>query len=470
LAVALLAPVAIPVAFSRIQRGRLSSRCPGNAPVNQKPLGGVERDQVAWLGDVERRAILPLQWVAFALCGVHWVWLRGWTPPGPEVFGLAIFFLGSLAAEHYFFARDRITPRQVRPFVLGSFIVDALFVTILIIIDNMDRAIEPALPGISEYFLLYVLLILRGFALFRTREENLFGFLVASLLFVGAAWQEIATAPVLQVPAMAQRLALMWGLMLLTQGFVGLVNAQKEESLRARERLLKGESLASLGEISAGVAHEINNPIGIIKAYAEYLERATKPDDPMREDFEIIRREADRCQEIVRRMLDLTNPQVKQFERIDMAALARETASFVFHDHAEGAIVAEVLVPSAPPPAMGDAVQLKQALINILMNAKQVLEEHGGGERRVVIRVARGTGPRPPVRLEIRDNGPGLSPQDADRAFEPFYTRRSKGTGLGLAITRRIVEAHSGSIRIAGHPDGGAVVTVELPIAGEDES
>ena len=80
------------------------------------------------------------------------------------------------------------------------------------------------------------------------------------------------------------------------------------------------------------------------------------------------------------------------------------------------------------------------------------------------------SGPRPPVLIEVKDNGPGISPDDAEKLFEPFYTKRKKGTGLGLAITRRIVEAHSGTIRIAPRPEGGTVVTVSLPIEGEEKA
>lgn len=436
-----------------------------------------DREYAAWLGDVEHRVVLPLKWALMALVVLYWMWLRGWTPPSPAAFGVFYVYAALTAAEHYFFARDRITPRQVRSFVLASFLLDLVFVCALVWLDMLESGGARHGTGVSEFFPLFIFAVLRGFALYRTRTENMAGFLAVSVPFLGLAWLQVGVVDILDAPPVLRSLALTWGVMLLMQVFIGLVAKQKAELLRLRESEVRSQSLSSLGELTAGVAHEINNPIGIIKTYADYLEKSTAPEDPLREDFDTIRKEAERCQEIVRRMLDFSNPDVRGFTALSLAGIVRETVGFVFMEHREGGPVIRVSEAGSVPDVRGDAVQLKQALINILINARQILEEHAASPEapeghcgEVTVTIGRGTGPRPPVRVTIRDNGPGMDPGEAEKLFEPFYTRRRKGTGLGLAITRRIVEAHKGSIRIAPHPEGGTAVTLEIPIAGEEEA
>jgi signal transduction histidine kinase len=435
-----------------------------------RPLSSTERDYAAWLGDVEYRVVIPLKWGLLLLVAIFWMWARDWVAPAPMVFGLFYVFAALTAAEHYFFARDRVTPRQVRAVVLVSFVLDLVFVCGLVGLDLVDSTTTH-----GEFFPLFLLSVLRGFALYRSRWENLAGFMAVSVPFLVLAWLKVESVPFLELAVALRSLGLTWGMMLLVQVFIGLVNAQREELLRSSERQVRSQSLASLGELAAGVAHEINNPIGIIKTYADYLEKSTPSDDPRREDFEAIRDEAGRCQEIVRRMLDFSNPQVQGFVSVDLGGLVRETVGFVFLEGREGA--PEVTVEEQPgvPAVRADPVQMKQALINILINARQVLEDHGASEEagtdfqgRIEIEISRGSGPRPPVRVAVRDNGPGIDPREAERIFEPFFTRRRKGTGLGLAITRRIIEAHSGTIRIAPQMAGGTVVTFEIPIEGEE--
>ncbi|CAN5189841.1 hypothetical protein BH09SUM1_BH09SUM1_06930 [soil metagenome] len=429
------------------------------------------REYAAWLGEVERRVVLPLKWLLLVLCAAHWMWSRAWELPSPAVFGLLISFCGTVGAEHYFFARDRVTPRQVRPFVYVSFVLDALFVTALIFMDGVGAQER---GGVSEYFVLYILAVLRGFALFRTKMENFLSFVILSVMFLLVGSLQMNEASLTDYMPALRTLSIVWGVMIVTQAFIVLVNDRKEEQIRVRERLVRSASLASLGELSAGVAHEINNPIGIIKTYVDYLERSVRHDDPLREDFETIRKEAERCQQIVRRMLDFSNPQVQGFERVDVGELVEETVRFAFHQGTVDAIEAKAIVAPGLPPVLGDPVQLKQALLNIMMNARQLIEEYSkegapvGYEGRIAAEVSRGAGVRAPVRIEIRDNGPGISEADAERLFEPFFTRRRGGSGLGLSITRRIVEVHNGTIRIAPRPEGGAVVIIELPIADEE--
>ncbi len=435
-----------------------------------------QREYASWLGEVEHGVVLPLKWVFLVLCAFYWLWSRDWALPPPEVFGLFILFAFVTAGQHYFLSRDRVTPLQVRPFVLGSYFIDGLFASFAVVVDTLGAQPPMDRPVISDYFTLYILLVLRGFALFRTKTENFSGFLFVSGLFFVTATFQIRISGILEYMPAIQKLVLIWSVMLLAQAFIGLIAEKKEGEIRARERHLRSASLASLGELSAGVAHEINNPIGIIKTYADYLSRSVTPEDPMQEDFLTIRKEAERCEEIVRRMLDFSNPQIQGFSSIDLPELLSEVTAFVFHEGRKDGIEARTSVSGEIPRVSGDAVQLKQAFMNLLVNARQILsdfrEDGAPTEYRgiVSVEVSRSGGPRPPVVFEVKDNGPGISPDDAEKVFEPFFTKRKKGTGLGLAITRRIIEAHSGTIRIAPRPEGGTVVTVILPIEGEEKA
>lgn len=433
-----------------------------------------DRDYIAWLGEVERRAIIPFKWLLYSLAVLHWMWVRQWAPP--EVAPFALFVLAAMVtlAETYFISRDRITPRQVRPFVWTSFVLDAIFVTGLVALDAAERGMVPNRLFVSDYYLLFVIVVLRGFALFRSSGEHILGFSITSILFIVSAARDLDQTDVRAYFGSLQKTALLWGVMLLTQAFVGLVTAQRDQQMKERERLLRSESLGSLGEVTAGIAHEINNPIGIIRTYAEYLERSVQPDDPLREDFETIRRESQRCEDLVKRMLDFSEPRTQAFAEVPIEELVRETVAVIFRaSHVESVVHVEPGLPAV----FGDGGQLRQALINILLNARQILDDWQASGKApedfrplVDVWISRGTGPRPPVRISIGDNGPGISHKDADRVFEPFFSRRAKGTGLGLAITRRIIDAHGGHISIAGREGGGALVTMEIPMAGEHAS
>ncbi|MBI1292305.1 hypothetical protein GC173_13870 [bacterium] len=453
--------------------GKGGNRVPsmGSSSSILPPVGleSLAREHAGAIGDLERRVIIPIKYCLLVLLALHWMWAHDWDAPSVPAFGLFFIFLMLTVGAHYLFARDRITPSQVRPFVMGFFVLDAGFVTGLVMLDLVEQ--DPAqMAPFGSYYLLYLLVVLRGFALFRTRSENSFGFVLASVLMLFSAGLEIQRATILDFPLRLRELALLWGVMMLTQAFVGLVNARKEEETRARERLVRAASLSAIGELSAGVAHEINNPIGIIKTYTDFLERSMKADDPLREDIETIRREAQRCEEIVRRMLDFSNPRLQGIATLSIRDLVEETVSFVFHEGREGHAHARFITAGAIPLVSGDATQLRQALLNVLVNARQLVDNHATAPSEIEVELSRGTGPRPPVRIEVRDRGPGLTEEEATRAFEPFFTRRPEGTGLGLAITRRIIEAHGGTIRLAPRVGGGAVVTIELPIEGEERA
>ncbi|MEQ8818754.1 MAG: ATP-binding protein [Sumerlaeia bacterium] len=460
-----------------------TTRPPGEAPATGSPL---ERETARWLGWAESRAILPMKWGMLAVVLFSWLWGRDWLAPSTAAASLFIIYGAITAGEHFLFARDRVAIAQMRPVAMGSYIIDLVFITAVVYLDAKEPSLlrglnygpstvglEALPPGGSDYYFLYFLLVMRGFVLFRRPIEHLAVASLLSVLFVASVVWQGQGLDALASKAIALRLALIWAVLMLATFILDVFNKQKSEVLRARERLVRAEGLASLGELTAGVAHEINNPIGIIKTYAEYLERASDDNDPDREDFATIRQEAERCERIVRRMMDFANPEVREMSRFNVAEVTSDVMRFVFGEKSGGGgVKTDLDIESGTPEIFGERNQVRQALLNVVMNARQIVTKHydepGSGQPHVRVRVRQLPGPRAPVEISVHDNGPGISPEDAERAFDPFFTRRDGGTGLGLAITRRIVEAHGGAIAIWPAANGGTTCALTFPVAEEN--
>jgi signal transduction histidine kinase len=249
--------------------------------------------------------------------------------------------------------------------------------------------------------------------------------------------------------------------MALSWFLIGTLSRQRTELLAVRERLMRSENLATLGEIVAGVAHEINNPVGIISAYADFLLKKAGDREELVDDFQVIRSEATRCQQIVRQLLSFANPNVSTAKVSDLAELNDEVLHFLFLDKKNNLIDVHSEIVRPLSSIAVDPVQIKQALLNIYMNARHAMGDQG----RIDVDCRPDPDQRRTVRLTIRDSGPGISEEALGRLFEPFYTSRDGGTGLGLAITRRIVEAHDGTIEAVNGEEVGAVFTIRLPAA-----
>lgn len=444
---------------------------PANPPrdAGKPPPPGItpRREEERWIGRMEARVVLPLKWAMLALVVVYWLLDSGWQPPSTAAFAAFFVYTATCAALQYFFSWDRVSPRQARAVAMGSFIVDALFVSVVAGLHLAEHRAAGVGQPQGELLVLYILLVLRGYPLLRSWREQAVAGLAVTALGLGALTEGWRVAP---DPDLAQRAALVWGAMLLAAFLMDLLARQRDEMLRQRERQVRSEGIASLGELAAGVAHEINNPIGIIKTYAEFLLRSGDAGSAHADDYATIRSEAERCEAIVRRMLDFANPRTTEFARVDVAAVAREVVDFVFRkeEGKPGGIKARIEVEGAPPPVFADSAQIKQALLNVLVNARQVLSEHRPDDGAIEVVVRQLPGSRAPIMIQVHDNGPGIPPEVAERAFEPFFTRRSGGTGLGLAITRRILEAHGGQIEIWPAANGGTNCGITLPIADEE--
>ncbi|MEW6777561.1 MAG: ATP-binding protein [Bdellovibrionota bacterium] len=230
------------------------------------------------------------------------------------------------------------------------------------------------------------------------------------------------------------------------------------ENFRAVEELADRERLASLGEMAAGLAHEIRNPLGSIKGAVQYLEDEPGLSEKSREFFGIIVEETNRLSQVVSDFLDYSRKPVLKIRPLDLGALAEKTLRQLELGAGDPRLKIVTLLAADLPPAQADPDRIKQVVINLLQNAVAVLPE--GGD----IRVSTGQD-GDSVWIEVADSGPGMDKDTMEKIFTPFFTTREDGVGLGLAISHRIVESHGGSIEVRSSRGAGTAFRVKLPIA-----
>lgn len=229
--------------------------------------------------------------------------------------------------------------------------------------------------------------------------------------------------------------------------------------LKTREELLRAEKLAAVGELAAGVAHEINNPMAIIRGNAELLQMANSPDDPGREEIEIITRQVGRVERIVANLLKFARQGQKQPGKTDINGILDEVLGQVGHQvPLTGIAIRKNFAPELPL-LEADADQLRQVFTNLVLNAVQAMP--GGGALTVATAVDSTAGT---CTTTVTDTGCGIAPENLEQIFNPFFTTRSGGTGLGLSVSYGIARDHGGTIEVESRPDTGAAFRVILPL------
>jgi signal transduction histidine kinase len=230
---------------------------------------------------------------------------------------------------------------------------------------------------------------------------------------------------------------------------------QKNALLARRNRL------AELGEMAAGVAHEIRNPLGGIRLYAGLLERDLSQDPERLQLVGRIRTGVEQLDRIVREMLDFTRQMVLERREADPAQMAEEALGFALPDPGAAIRIRREFAPDLR--ASVDVHHLRRALLNLLINAVEAMPQ--GGELGLVTAPALLEG-RPAVEIRIEDTGAGIPREALPKLFDPFFTTKAQGTGLGLAFVQRVVEAHGGSVEALNRPQGGAAFRLRLPTEG----
>lgn len=244
---------------------------------------------------------------------------------------------------------------------------------------------------------------------------------------------------------------------------VGLVLRQVR--LVARERDREASRIAELrftelGRLSAVIAHEIRNPLGAIKGFAQFTMRRFAAEDPAHADLETIVSESSRLERLVQSLLLYARPQSVNRQPTDVASVVAQAARLVARNAADHHVELDLKLPDQPLMAELDGEQLGQAVLNVLLNGVEAMADTGGQLRVRLGRDERG------LTIEVCDQGPGIAPDSRQDIVEPYVTSKARGTGLGLAVTARIVQAHGGTLAFSDATGGGARVVLRLPDAG----
>ncbi len=229
-----------------------------------------------------------------------------------------------------------------------------------------------------------------------------------------------------------------------------------------QEKVRRSERLASLGRLAAGVAHEIRNPLSSIRGFAQYFQKRFSGQAEEEGYATVMIKEVDRLNRVITELLDFAGPREPRRERQPIEAIVENALKLLDPDLSARKIAVVRQYEQDLPQIAVDRDQMTQVFINILLNAIQSMGE--GGEIRIALR--RRVDP-PGVEASVSDTGAGIPPEDREKVFEPFFSRKRKGTGLGLAIVHQIVAGHQGEIGVESEPGHGTTFRITLPEEGD---
>jgi PAS domain S-box-containing protein len=229
----------------------------------------------------------------------------------------------------------------------------------------------------------------------------------------------------------------------------------------------QAEKLAALGTLAAGIAHELNNPIGIISSRVEIMLLDAESDPlpaEVSDDLRVLHRHAQRVARIAQGLLSFARQSPGERAKVDLNNLVEDTLFLVEKQIVKGGIAVQRALAPGLPPVWGDGNALQQVVINLLTNAKDAL----GARGEITIETGLAPGQPGAVRLVVRDTGPGIPPHVLPRIFDPFFTTKPGGTGLGLSVSYGIVRDHKGNLDVETRPGEGTTFVVTLPPLGAE--
>ncbi len=236
-----------------------------------------------------------------------------------------------------------------------------------------------------------------------------------------------------------------------------IIEKRAEERLRLEEKLRKAEHLSAIGEMTAGVSHEIRNPLGIIKSSAQLMKKKMDKLEVRSSIPDIIIEESQRLNNIITDFLNFARPRQADLRPCDINDIINKNLSFLEPQIRNQEIVIHKAFNEHLPNVSADPDMLYQAFLNILLNCFQAVEKNGA------VTIVTDSDIQT-VTVSFADNGPGIDEDTREKIWTPFFTTKDTGTGLGLGIVKNIIEAHNGTIRIANGKPSGAVVDICLPI------
>ena len=239
------------------------------------------------------------------------------------------------------------------------------------------------------------------------------------------------------------------------------IERQKEQLEVAHQQLLQAAKLVSVGELASGMAHEINNPVGIILARTDYI-LTTQDELPVeaKEDLKVVRNQAERVASIVRSLLTFARPSPLSIQSVDLVKVVEQAIALEAPRCHTAKIEVERSSSGAVPAIQADPDRLQQVLVNLMNNAIESMPQGG----RLNIGLVNGGGGH--VLINISDTGTGITEENQARIFDPFFTTKpaGKGTGLGLAVSYGIIRDHGGEIRVNSSPGEGSTFSIVLPV------
>lgn len=255
-------------------------------------------------------------------------------------------------------------------------------------------------------------------------------------------------------------------------GFVGIIRdlterkTQQREAEALRGRLTHVGRIGTLGEMVSGIAHEVNQPLTAISNYASACRRMAQAGTLGGEDLvstlEKISAQAERAGQVIRGLRALVRRRDEVREPLDVNRLIRDVATLLDFELRQAGFQLVLNLSDVLPPAVGDAVQIQQVVLNLVRNGFDAMLEEAHGDTIEITTSMADAG----VEIRVRDSGPGLSATAAERLFEPFFTTKREGIGLGLSICKSILTSHGGDLTADTAPGGGAQFRVRLPAVG----
>jgi signal transduction histidine kinase len=236
------------------------------------------------------------------------------------------------------------------------------------------------------------------------------------------------------------------------------VSLAEKESLEYE--IQRSEKLASLGRLVTGVAHELRNPIGVVKATVQVMENEYHGTTGLNEFTKVIKEQVDRQNKVIQELLDFGRPSKQIVQPVDINSVMEQVLTFTSPMLRQNNIELDVCFDPDLPRIMADASRIKQVFVNLILNAIQAMPEGGNLTIKTMLE-------NDLICIEFRDTGLGIGHEELPRIFDPFYTTKDLGTGLGLSISHQIIKSHNGTIHVSSAPGEGSVFKVKLPAGVE---
>ncbi len=238
------------------------------------------------------------------------------------------------------------------------------------------------------------------------------------------------------------------------------LEAANRELVKQQNLLIQSEKLASMGKLSAGIAHELNNPLTGVLSFSHFIKDAHPEDDTLQNDLDVVIRETERCKRIIKGLLDFARQSQPEKTEDNVILLLQRTLALIANhkDFKNIEIIREL--PPQLPLVMIDRDQMQQVFMNLIVNAGEAMPLGG------TLRVSAGLAPdREAVEIHFQDTGAGIAEKDLGKIFDPFFTTKEMGTGLGLSISLGIIANHGGQLQVESRPGQGSTFMVRLPLA-----